>query len=103
MSLRTPLLRRVTGLALAASLVAALPPAAAALGRAQEKEKALAEREKQARITEEIQVIGRAPREVPLATVTTIKPQLLQLMRPRDLAEAIRFAPGVMVTPTSVE
>ncbi|MDH4198478.1 MAG: TonB-dependent receptor, partial [Candidatus Aminicenantes bacterium] len=43
-------------------------------------------------------VVGRAPREVPLATVTTIKPQVVELMRPRDLAEALRYAPGVMVT-----
>jgi len=98
MSLSTPLPRQVVGLALAAALVTALPPASLAQGQAQEKEKALAEQEKQVRITEEIQVVGRAPREVPLATVTTIKPQLLELMRPRDLAEALRFAPGVMVT-----
>ena len=98
MPFRIPLPRPVAGVALAAVLVAALPLASAAQETAQEKEKAAKEQEKKARITEEILVVGQAPREVPLATVTTIKAQALELMKPRDLAEAIRFAPGVMVT-----
>jgi iron complex outermembrane receptor protein len=98
MSLRSPLPRQVVGLALGIVLAAALPLASLVQGQGQEKEKTVAEKEKRARITEEILVVGRAPREVPLATVTTIKPQTLELMRPRDLAEALRYAPGVMVT-----
>jgi len=90
--------RQVTGLVLGAVLAAALPLASSAQAQGQEKEKTQAEKEKLVRITEEILVVGKAPREVPLATVTTIRPQTLELMRPRDLAEAIRFAPGVMVT-----
>jgi len=98
MPLRIPLPRQVAGPALAAILVTALTLASSAQETAQEKEKAAKEQEKKARITEEILVVGQAPREGPLATVTTIKPQILELMRPRDLAEALRYAPGVMVT-----
>lgn len=59
------------------------------------------EAEKQAKkiqITEEIVVVGRAPRELPVATVTTITTTQIEDRRPLDLAEAIRYAPGVMVT-----
>ncbi len=63
-----------------------------------EKAKKEKEREKPVRITEEIQVIGKAPRDVPLATVTTIEATALEQRRPLDLAEAIKYAPGVMVT-----
>ncbi len=57
--------------------------------------------EKQARktkITEEIVVVGRAPRDLPVATVTTILTTQIDERRPLDLAEAIKYAPGVMVT-----
>jgi len=63
-----------------------------------EKQKKKKEQEKPVRITEEIQVIGKAPRDVPLATVTTIEATALEQRRPLDLAEAIKYAPGVMVT-----
>ncbi len=64
-----------------------------------EKEKAKEkEQEKPVRITEEIQVIGKAPKDVPLATVTTIDPTALQRQKPLDMAEALRYAPGAMVT-----
>jgi outer membrane cobalamin receptor len=59
------------------------------------------EAEKQAKkiqITEEIIVVGRAPRDLPVATVTTIMVTEIGQRRPLDLAEAIRYAPGVMVT-----
>lgn len=53
---------------------------------------------KQILITEEIVVVGRAPQELPVATVTTITTTEIGERRPLDLAEAIKYAPGVMVT-----
>lgn len=50
------------------------------------------------RITEEIQVVGKAPKDQPIATVTRIDFTHLDRNRPLDLAEAIRYAPGVNVT-----
>jgi len=66
--------------------------------QAAEKAKKEKEQEKPVKITEEIQVIGKAPREVPLATVTTIESTTLGQRRPLDLSEAIKYAPGVTVT-----
>jgi len=69
-------------------------------GWCQEKTKE-EEAEKQAkkiRITEEIVVVGRAPRQLPIATVTTITTTQIEERRPLDLSEAIKYAPGVMVT-----
>src|SRR4030065_2135718 len=74
--------------------------ALSAPGWCQEKTKE-EEAEKQAKkiqITEEIVVVGRAPRQLPVATVTTITTTQIEERRPLDLAEAIRYAPGVMVT-----
>jgi iron complex outermembrane receptor protein len=59
----------------------------------QEKEK-----EKPVRITEEIQVIGKAPREIPLATVTTIEATTIEQRKPLDLSEVLRYTPGATVT-----
>ncbi|MGA2361915.1 MAG: TonB-dependent receptor [Candidatus Aminicenantales bacterium] len=56
------------------------------------------EQEKPVRITEEIQVIGKAPREIPLATVTTIEATTIQQLRPLDLSEVLNYAPGATVT-----
>jgi iron complex outermembrane receptor protein len=53
---------------------------------------------KKIQITEEILVVGRTPRELPAATVTTITTTQILERRPLDLAEAIKYAPGVMVT-----
>jgi outer membrane cobalamin receptor len=61
--------------------------------KGQEKEK-----EKTVRITEEIQVVGKAPKAQPVSTVTTLDFARLEQNRPLDLAEAIRYAPGVNVT-----
>ena len=63
-----------------------------------EKQKKEKEQEKPVKITEEIQVIGKAPRDVPLATVTTIGVTALEQRKPLDLSEAIKYAPGVTVT-----
>ena len=55
-------------------------------------------RAQKTKITEEIIVVGRAPRDLPVATVTTIMMTQIAERRPLDLAEAIKYAPGVMVT-----
>lgn len=99
-----PLLRKARRLGFAASALVLLSLLAfaqeAASPAAQEKEK---EKEKPVKITEEILVIGKAPREVPLATVTSIEPQIVEALKPRDLAEVLRFAPGVQITVGSKE
>ena len=57
------------------------------------------EKEKtQPKITEEILVVGKAPKDVALATVTEIDKTSIQALKPRDLSEAIKFATGVSVT-----
>jgi outer membrane receptor for ferrienterochelin and colicin len=84
-------LRRVLPAALLAAALLAGP--FAALAAPQEKEQ-----EKQVKITEEIQVVGKAPKAQPISTVTTLDFTRLQQNRPLDLAEAIRYAPGVNVT-----
>ena len=63
----------------------------------QQKEKQEKE-EKPPRIIEEIVVIGEQPRDKPVSTVTMIKNTQIELYKPLDLAEIIRFAPGVSVT-----
>ena len=83
-------------LVLAPALVLAQETASSAA--AQEKEK-----EKPVKITEEILVIGKAPREAPLATVTSIEPATVEALKPRDLADVLRFAPGVQITVGSKE
>jgi len=68
---------------------------------AQEKkdeEKAKTEKAKAVRITEEIQVVGKAPKDVPLATVSTIVSADIEKLKPRDLSDVIKFIPGSMVT-----
>jgi len=57
------------------------------------------EKEKQQpKITEEILVVGKAPKDVALATVTEIGKTTIEALKPRDLAEALKFATGVAVT-----
>jgi len=56
------------------------------------------EKEKPVKITEEIQVVGKAPKAQPISTVTTLDFTRLGQNRPLDLAEAVRYAPGVNVT-----
>ncbi len=63
-----------------------------------DKQKKEKEQEKPVRITEEIQVIGKAPKDVPLATVTTIEPTAILQQKPLDLAEILKYAPGASVT-----
>lgn len=56
------------------------------------------EEKKQVRITEEILVVGKSPKDVPLATVSTIVATDIERLKPRDLSDVVRFIPGAMVT-----
>jgi outer membrane receptor protein involved in Fe transport len=56
------------------------------------------EEEKQVRITEEILVTGKAPKDVPLATVSTVTATEIADIKPRDLSDIVRYIPGSMVT-----
>ena len=56
------------------------------------------EQEKPVKITEEIQVVGKAPKDVPLATVTTVDATDIAELKPRDLADVVKYIPGSMVT-----
>lgn len=51
-----------------------------------------------AKITEEILVIGEAPKDLPISTVTRLDSTMFERNRPLDLSEAIKFAPGVYVS-----
>lgn len=63
-----------------------------------EDQKAKTEQEKPVRITEEIQVVGKAPKDVPLATVSTVTATDILKLKPRDLADIVKFIPGALVT-----
>jgi outer membrane cobalamin receptor len=93
----SPFTRIVLSLLMAATLLAgtSLLRAQSTKTADQEKEK---EKEKPTRITEEILVTGKKPKDQPVATVTTIDSVQIELQRPRDLADVMRFAPGTMVT-----
>jgi len=52
----------------------------------------------QKKITEEIIVEGKLPKELPVSTVTLLDSEKIELMKPLDLSEAIKYAPGVTVT-----
>jgi len=94
-SLRSlPKLRLPALLALGLALV--LSPALAQ--ETQEERKAKAEQEKPVRITEEIRVIGKAPKDVPLATVSTVVATDILKLKPRDIADVLKFIPGATVT-----
>jgi len=87
-------------LALALSAAAAYPPSDyLQAAQAQEKEK---EKEKKQdnppRITEEILVVGRAPADLPVSTVIRLSSTEIHQLKPLDLSEVIKYAPGAMVT-----
>ncbi|MBP7705852.1 MAG: TonB-dependent receptor [Candidatus Aminicenantes bacterium] len=65
---------------------------------AAEDQKPKTEQEKPVRITEEIQVVGKAPKDVPLATVTTVVATDIAKLKPRDLADVVKYIPGALVT-----
>jgi outer membrane receptor protein involved in Fe transport len=50
------------------------------------------------RITEEILVVGEAPKDLPISTVTRLDATTFERNRPVDLSEGIKYAPGVYVT-----
>jgi len=56
------------------------------------------EEEKAVQITEEILVVGKAPKDVPLATVSTVVSTDIEKLKPRDLSDVLKFIPGSMVT-----
>jgi iron complex outermembrane receptor protein len=86
----------VLGLILATGLSLLAVPAIAR--QTAEDVKAKAEQEKPVRITEEIQVVGKAPKDVPLATVSTVVATEIERLKPRDLSDVIKYIPGSMVT-----
>jgi len=63
----------------------------------EEKEKEKKE-EKIPKITEEILVVGKAPKELPVSTVVSFDSTKIEQLKPLDLSEVIKFAPGAMVT-----
>jgi iron complex outermembrane receptor protein len=95
LSLRSPL-KPVLALALLLALV--LGPAPLRSQSQTEEQKAKTEQEKPVRITEEIQVVGKAPKDVPLATVSTVASSDILKLKPRDLSDVIKYIPGSMVT-----
>lgn len=68
-------------------------------GQTQEGQQSQEEKkEERIALKEEIVVIGKTPRQAPLATVTRLEGTEIKLSRPTDLAEVIRQAPGVNVS-----
>jgi iron complex outermembrane receptor protein len=60
--------------------------------------RAVKEDQKTVKITEEILVVGKAPKDVPLATVSTVVSADVEKLKPRDLSDVVKFIPGSMVT-----
>jgi outer membrane cobalamin receptor len=54
--------------------------------------------EKKVVITEEILVVGESPKDRPVSSVTILDETKIERVKPLDLSEAIRYAPGVTVT-----
>jgi len=50
------------------------------------------------KITEEIIVYGKSPKDLPPATVTSVDTGKIERLKPLDLSEAIKYTPGVTVT-----
>src|SRR5512137_1703383 len=69
-----------------------------ALAQETQQEKAKTEQEKQAKIVEEILVVGKAPKDIPLATVSTVVATEIEKLKPRDLSDVLKFVPGATVT-----
>ncbi len=53
---------------------------------------------KTVKITEEILVVGKIPKEIPLATVSTLTATEIERIKPRDLSELVKYVPGCLVT-----
>ena len=56
------------------------------------------EQEETVRITEEILVVGKAPKGLPVATVSTLDFTQIEEIKPRDLSDVVKYVPGAMVT-----
>jgi iron complex outermembrane receptor protein len=95
-SLRSPL-KALAAASLLLLLVAGLSPALAQETKDDQKAKKK-EEEKQVRITEEILVVGKSPKDVPLATVSTVMSTDIDKLKPRDLSDVLKFIPGSLVT-----
>ncbi|MCX6571422.1 MAG: TonB-dependent receptor [Candidatus Aminicenantes bacterium] len=79
------------------SLSLGLSPALAQDAKDEQKAKKK-EEEKTVKITEEILVVGKAPKDVPLATVSTVVSTDIEKLKPRDLSDVLKFIPGSMIT-----
>jgi outer membrane cobalamin receptor len=64
----------------------------------QQTEKEKKKSNEPARITEEILVVGEAPKDLPISTVTRLDATTFEKNKPVDLSEGIKFVPGVYVT-----
>ncbi len=53
---------------------------------------------KEVKITEEITVIGQAPRETPLSSAVRLEAEQVAQLKPRDLGQALALAPGLSLT-----
>jgi len=69
-------------------------PVSAFQANPQEKQK---KREKQEKITEEIVVEARIPKDLPISSTTSIKKEQIATMTPRDLSEVLSFTSGTLV------
>jgi len=56
------------------------------------------EEEKAVKITEEILVVGKTPKDLPVATVSTVTSIEVERLKPRDLSDVVKYIPGSMVT-----
>ncbi len=50
------------------------------------------------RITEEILVVGETPADLPVSTVISLGSTEIEQLKPLDLSEIVKYAPGAMVT-----
>ncbi|HDT13287.1 MAG TPA: TonB-dependent receptor [Candidatus Aminicenantes bacterium] len=82
----------------AAALLLAVAAGPALSQEARTGQQAQKEEEKQVRITEEILVVGKSPKDIPLATVSTIVATDIERLKPRDISDVVKFIPGSMVT-----
>ncbi len=91
-------LRVMSILALFVLALCLSPLGAAAQDQSSDNAKKEKEKEKPVRITEEILVIGKAPKDIPLATVSTIVETQIDQVKPLDLSDVLKYVPGAMVT-----
>ncbi len=69
-----------------------------ATAQTSDQEKKKKEQEKPVKITEEILVVGKTPRDIPLATVSVLTATEIERIKPRDLSEVVKSVPGCLVT-----